>query len=156
MSAAGVCTEGYRHVQGSSPITINLLQVIQHTLVLTSQDRVSSGFFGFYTQASSSLILCLTPVSTWLLVTCRLTRWWILHASVFTSSPLRLTAFSVGCVIYLGREEKVLCPVIALGSFLAILCYAVGHLFTKQRLSCLVQSILHSAGYHGSYSGPAD
>ena len=35
-----------------------------------------------------------------------------------------------------------------LGSFLAILC-----LFTIQRLSCLVQSLLHSARYHGSYPG---
>ena len=53
------------------------------------------------------------------------------------------------------------CLVAALGSFLALrgtspgllFCFADGRPLTRQRLSSMVQSILHFAGYRGSYSG---
>ena len=69
--------------------------------------------------------------------------------------------FRVGCVIYVGCGNSVICPVAALGNFLVLrgpspgqlFCFADGRPLTRQQLSSMVQSILHSAGYHGSYLG---
>ena len=69
--------------------------------------------------------------------------------------------FRIGCVIYVGRGNSSICPVAALCNFLALqdpppgplFCFADCHPLTRQRLSSMVQSILYSAGYHGSYSG---
>ena len=69
--------------------------------------------------------------------------------------------FRVGCDIYVGRGNSLICPVVALGNFLALrgpppgplFCYADGRPLTWQQLSSRVQAILHSAGYPGSYSG---
>ena len=65
--------------------------------------------------------------------------------------------FRVGCDIYVGR----IYPVVALTNFLTLrgpppgplFCYADVRPFTRKQLSSTVQGILHSAGYHGSYSG---
>ena len=69
--------------------------------------------------------------------------------------------FCMGCDIYVGRGEGSVCPIRALGNFLALCGSSEGPLFTfsdgrpltRQQLSSTVQSILHSAGYTGSYSG---
>ena len=68
-----------------------------------------------------------------------------------------LDPFRVGCNIYIGR----VCPVVALGNFLAIrdpckgplFCFADGLPLTRQLLSFTVQSRLWSAGYSSNYSG---
>ena len=69
----------------------------------------------------------------------------------------------MGCDIYryMGRGEGSVCPIRALGDFLALRGASEGPLFTlsdgrpltRRQLSSTVQSILHSAGYTGSYSG---
>ena len=69
--------------------------------------------------------------------------------------------FHMGCDIYVGRGEGSVCPICALVNFLALRGSSEGPLFTfsdgrpltRQQLSSTVQSILHSAGYTGSYSG---
>ena len=61
----------------------------------------------------------------------------------------------------MGRGEVSVCPIRAIGDFLAMRGPSEGPLFTfsdgrsltRQQLSSTVQSILHSAGYTGSYSG---
>ena len=73
----------------------------------------------------------------------------------------KMDPFRSGCVIYIGRGNSSICPVAALSNFLTLLgpppgplfCFADGRPLTWQRLSSMVQSILHSAGYHGSYLG---
>ena len=70
-------------------------------------------------------------------------------------------AFRMGCDIYVEHGEGSVCPICALGNFLALRGSSEGPLFTfsdgcpltRQQLSSTVQSILHSAGYTGSYSG---
>ena len=69
--------------------------------------------------------------------------------------------FRMGCDIYVGRGEGPVCPIRALGNFLALRGSSEGPLFTfsdgrpltLQQLSSTVPSILHAAGYTGSYSG---
>ena len=69
--------------------------------------------------------------------------------------------FRMGCDIYVGHGKDSVCPIRALGDFLALRGSSEGPLFTFsdgrpltwQRLSSTVQSILHSAGYTGSFSG---
>ena len=88
-------------------------------------------------------------------------RWWILLVFRVHIKSSKTDPFRVGCVIYVGRGNSIICPVAALGNFLALrgpspgplFCFANGRPLTRQRLSSMVQSILHSAGYHGSYSG---
>ena len=60
-----------------------------------------------------------------------------------------------------GRDEGSVCPICALGDFLALqgssesplFTFSEGRPLTRQQLSTIVQSILHSAGYTGSNSG---
>ena len=69
--------------------------------------------------------------------------------------------FCMGCDIYVGCGEGSVCPICALGNFLALRGSSESPLFTfrdgrplnRQQLSSTVQSILHSTGYTGSYSG---
>ena len=78
------------------------------------------------------------------------------HIKCSKTDPLRM-----GCDIYVGRGEGSVCHIRALGDFLALRGASEGPLFTlsdgrpltRQQLSSTVQSILHSAGYTGSYSG---
>ena len=56
--------------------------------------------------------------------------------------------FRVGCDIYLGHGEGSVCPVVELGNCLSLR----GSALTRQQLSSTVQSILHAAGYSGTYS----
>ena len=69
--------------------------------------------------------------------------------------------FHMGCDIYVERGEGPVCPIRAFGNFLALrgssedplFTFSDGRPLTRQQLSSTVQSILHSAGYTGSYSG---
>ena len=114
-----------------------------------------------YELGSSRRILHFSLVSIWLLLTCKLIPWWILPVLKFISSALKTDPFRMGCDIYVGRGEGPVCPIRALGNFLALRGSSEGPLFTfsdgrpltRQQLSSTVQSILHSAGYTGSYSG---
>lgn len=163
---------GIKRVQGSSPpsrlpITVDLLQIIQRSLDLRVYDHVMLwavcclGFFGFlrageFTTNSPfdpSIHLAVSDIQADALVdpTC-----FQVHIKSSKTDPFR-----VGCVIYVGRGNSSICPVAALGNFLGLrgpppgplFCFADGRPLTRQRLSSMVQSILHSAGYHGSYSG---
>ena len=163
---------GIKRVQGSStskrlPITVDLLKAIQRSLDLNSWDHVMLwaacclGFFGFlrageFTTNSTfdpSIHLTVGDVQADSLVdpTC-----FRVHIKCSKTDPFR-----VGCDIYVGRGIGLICPVVALGNFLArrgpspgpLFCYADGRPLTRQQLSSTVQAILHSAGYTGSYSG---
>ena len=121
----------------------------------------SLGFFGFlrtgeFTSNSSfdpSIHLTLGDVQADSLVdpTC-----FRVHIKCSKTDPFR-----VGCDIYVGRGNSLICPVVALANFLALsgpspgplFCYVDGCPLTRQQLSSVVQAILNSAGYHGSYSG---
>ena len=67
----------------------------------------------------------------------------------------------MGCDICVGRGMGCVCPITALGSYLSLhgsaprplFMFSDGHPLTQQQLSSSVQSILHGAGYSGSYSG---
>ena len=163
---------GIKCVQGSPPssclpITIDLLQIIQRSLDLKCHDHVMLwaacclGFFGFLREGEfttnspfdPSIHLAVSDVQADALVdpTC-------FRVHIKSS---KTDSFRVGCVIYVGRGNSVICPVVALGNFLVLrgpypgplFCFADGRPLTRQRLSSMVQSILHSAGYNGSYLG---
>ena len=164
--------QGIKRVQGSStskhlPITIDLLKVIQRSLDLASWAHVMLwaacclGFFGFlrageFTTNSPfdpSIHLTVGDVQADSLVdpTC-----FRVHIKCSKTDPFR-----VGCDIYVGRDIGLICPVVALGNFLALrgpspgplFCHADGRALTRQQLSTTMQAILHSTGYPGSYSG---
>ena len=122
---------GIKRVQGSSPpthlpITNDLLQIIQRSLDLKFHDHVMLwavcclGFFGFlfagkFTTNSSfdpSIHLAVSDVQADALVdpTC-----FRVHIKSSKTDPFR-----VGCVIYVGCGNSVICPVAALGNFLAL------------------------------------
>ena len=162
---------GIKCVQGSSPskhlpITIDLLKVIQRSLDLNSRNHVMFwaacciGFFGFPRAGEfttnqpfdTSIHLAVSDVQADALM----------DPSCFKINIKcsKTVPFRMGCDIYLGQGNSVICPVVAIGNFLA-LCgpspgklffYADGRPLTRQ-LSSTVQSILHSAGYPGLYSG---
>ena len=163
---------GIKRVQGSSPtkrlpVTIDILRVIQGSLDLSSRDHVMLwaacclGFFGFlrageFTTPRSfdpSIHLAVSDVQADTLVnpTC-----FKIRIKCSKTDP-----FQRGCDIYVGRGSGSICPVAAIGNFLALrgsaprplFCYADGRPLSRQELSSSVQSILHSAGYTGSYSG---
>ncbi len=69
--------------------------------------------------------------------------------------------FRVGCDVYIGRGNDLVCPLVALANFLALrgpssgplFCYTDGRPLTCQLLSSTVQSIVRLAGLPGNYSG---
>ena len=163
---------GIKRVQGSSltkrlPVTIDILRVIQGSLDLSSRDHVMLwaacclGFFGFL-RAGEFTSSCPFDPSIHLTV-----------SDVQADTLVNPTCFKIcikcsktdpfrrGCDIYVGRGSGSICPVAAIGNFLALrggapgplFCYADGRPLSRQQLSSSVQSILHSAGYTGSYSG---
>ena len=143
------------------------MRVIQHSLDFTSYDHIMLwaacclGFFGFlrageFTTNSPfdpSTHLEVSDVQTDALVdpTC-----FKIHIKCSKTDPFR-----VGCDIYMGHSNDVICPVVAIATFLALrgashgplFCYSDGRPLTRQLLSSTVQSMLHAAGYSGSYSG---
>ena len=163
---------GIKRVQGSAtpkrlPITIDILQVIQRSLDLTSRDHIMLwaacclGFFGFlrageFTTNSPfdpNIHLGLSDVQADTLVdpTC-----FRIHIKCSKTDPFR-----VGCDVYIGRGNDLVCPVVALANFLAVrgpssgplFCYTDGRPLTRQLLSSTVQSIVRLAGLPGNYSG---
>ena len=80
--------------------------------------------------------------------------------SAFHIKCSKTDPFRMGCYIYVGRGEGSVCPILAVGNFLALrgssevplFTFSDGRLLTRQQLSSTVQSIF-SAGYTGSYSG---
>ena len=153
---------GIKRVQGSSttkrlPITIDLLKVIQRSLDLNSWDHVMLwavcclGFFGFLrageftTNASFVPSIHLTvgdvQADSFVDPTC-----FRVHIKCSKTDPFR-----IGCDIYVGRGNSLVCPVVVLGNFLALrgpspgplFCYADGRPLTRQQLSSTVQAILH-------------
>ena len=163
---------GIKCVQGSSPskrlpITIDLLKVIQHSLDFNSRDHIMFwtacciGFFGFLWAGEftanppfdPSIHLAVSDVQADALVDPSCFK---IHIKCSKTDPFRM-----GCDIYVGWGNSVICPVAAIGNFLALrgplpgplFCYADGRPLTRQLLSSTVQSILRSAGYPGSYSG---
>ena len=143
------------------PITIDLLQMIQRSFDLKFHDHVMRwmacclGFFGFLCAGEFITNSSFDP-STHLADALVDPTCFRAHIKSSKTDPFR-----VGCVIYVGRGNSIICPVAALGNSLALqgpspgplFCFADGRPLTWQRLSSMVQSILHSAGYHGSYSG---
>ena len=163
---------GIKRVQGSSPtkrlpVTIDILRVIQGSLDLSSRDHVMLwaacclGFFSFlqadkFTTSqpfdpSIHLAVSDTQADPLMNPTCFKIR----------IKCLKTDPFQMGCDIYVGRGSSSICPVAAIGNFLALrggapgslFCYADGRPLSRQQLSSSVQSTLHSAGYTVSYSG---
>ena len=148
-------------------IKLDHLRAIQHGLDFSRRDHVMLwaacclGFFGFlrageFTVNSAfqpSIHMTVADLQAGSLVnpTC-----FKVHIKCSKTDPFRM-----GCDIYVGRGEGLVCPIRALGNFLALRGSSEGPLFTfsdgrpltRQQLSSTVQSILHSAGYTGSYSG---
>ena len=163
---------GIKRVQGPVsprrlPITLDHLRAIQHGLDFSRRDHVMLwaacclGFFGFlrageFTVNSAfqpSIHMTVADLQADSLVnpTC-----FKVHIKCSKTDPFRM-----GCDIYVGRGEGPVCPIRALGNFLALRGSSEGPLFTlsggrpltRQQLSSTVQCILHSASYTGSYSG---
>lgn len=163
---------GIKRVQGSPtpkrlPITIDVLVVIKRSLDLSSPDHIMLwaacclGFFGFLRAGEFTSNSPFDPnvhlgVSDVQADTLQDPTCFQIHIKCSKTDPFR-----VGCYIYIGRGSNVVCPVVALGNFLAVrgpspgplFCFADGRPLTRQLLSSSVQSLLHSAGYPGHYSG---
>lgn len=163
---------GIKRVQGPVtprrlPITIDHLRVIQRSLDLSTADHMMLwaacclGFFGFLRAGEFTVNSTFHP-STHMTV-----------SDVQADSLVNPTCFKVrikcsktdpfraGCDIYLGRGVGLVCPIVALGNYLSqrgatpgpLFRFSSGRPLTRQQLSSSVQSILHAAGYSGSYSG---
>ena len=152
---------GIKPVQGSSPtkrltINIDILRVIQGSLDLNLRDHVMLwaacclGLFGFlrageFTTSqpfdpSIHLTVSDVQVDTVVNPTCFKIR---IKCS-------KTDLFRMGCDIYVGRGRGNICPVAAIGNFLALrdaapgplVCNADGRPLSRQQLSSSVQSIL--------------
>ena len=163
---------GIKWVQGPVsprhlPITVDLLQAIQHRLYLSTRDHLMLwaacclGFFGFLRAGEFTVNSVFDP-NTHTTVDDRQADS-LLNPSCFKvhNKCSKTDPFRMGCDIYVGHGMGSVCPVTALGSYLSLHGSASGPLFmfrdgcplTRQQLSYSVQSILHGAGYSGSYSG---
>ena len=122
---------GIKRVQDSSPskrlpITIDLLKVIQRSLDLNSRDHVMFwaacyiGLFGFLCAGEfttnppfdSSIHLAVSDVQADALVDPSCFK---IHIKCSKTDP-----FCMCCDIYVGRGNSVICPVVAIGNFLAL------------------------------------
>ena len=146
---------------------IDVLQVIKRSLDLSSQDHIMLwaacclGFFGFLHAGEFTTNSPFDPnihlgVSDVKADTLQDPTCFQIHIKCSKTDP-----FQVGCYIYVGWGSDVVCPVVAMGNFLAVrgpspgplFCFADGHPLTRQLLSSTVQSLLRSTGYSGHYSG---
>ena len=83
------------------------------------------------------------------------------HLFFIRKKSSKTDPFQIECDIYVHRGDDSICPVAAIGNFLALRgaapgplsCYVDGRPLSQQQLFSRVQSILHSAGYPGLYSG---
>ena len=140
---------------------MELLQVIQRCLDLSTRDHLMLraacclGFFGFL-QAGEFTVNSVFDPTTYLYMTVDDLQADKVHIKCSKTDPFR-----VDCDIYVGRGIGSVCPVTALGSYLSLrgsaprpqFMLSDGRPLTRQQLSSSVQSILHGAGYSGSYSG---
>ena len=145
---------GIKRVRGSSPskrlpITIDLLKVIQRSLDFNSRDHVifwaacCIGFFGFLRAGEfttnppfdPSIHLAVSGVQADALLDPSCFK---IHIKCSKTDPFRM-----GCDIYVGRGNSVICPVVAIGNFLALrgpspgplFCYADGRPLTHLQCS---------------------
>ena len=149
------------------PITIDHLREIQRSLDLSTRDHnmlwaaCCLGFFGFLRAGEftvnvpfqPSIHMTVSDLQADALVnpTC-----FKVYVKCSKTEPFRL-----GCDIYLGGIEGSICPIRALGSYLAsrgsaegpLFTFSDGHPLTRQQLSSTVQSILSAARCSGVYSG---
>ena len=161
-----------KQVQGSPtpkrlPITIDVLQVIKRSLDLSSQDHIMLwaacclSCFGFLRAGEFTTNSPFDPnihlgVSDVQADTLQDPTCFQIFIKCSKTDP-----FPVGCYIYVSRGSDVVCPVVAMGNFLAVrgpssgplFCFADGRSLTRQLLSSTVVSLLRSAGYSGNYSG---
>ena len=115
----------------------------------------------FSGQASSQPLGHFTPVSIWQWATSRPIFWWIPPVFFTHKKCSKTDPFQMDCEINVHRGDGSICPVAAIGNFLALRgaapgplsCYIDGRPLSRQQLFSRVQSILHSAGYPGLYSG---
>ena len=163
---------GIKRVQGPAsprglPITVDHLKVIQSSLDLSTRDHVMLwaacclAFFGFLRAGEFTVTSAFDP-NTHMTVS-DLQADYLVNPSCFKVriKCSKTDPFRVGCDIYLGSGSGSLCPITALSSYLSLHGSAPGPLFmfsdgsplTRQQLSSSLQSILHGAGYSGSYSG---
>ena len=163
---------GIKRVQGPVsprrlPITVDLLQAIQRFLDLSTRDHLMLwaacclGFFGFL-QAGEFIVNSVFDPNTHMTVD-DLQADSLVNPSCFKVhiKCSKTDPFCVGCDIYVGCGVGSVCPVTALGSYLLLrgsapgplLMFSDGCPLTRQQLSSSLQSILHGAGYSGSYSG---
>jgi len=163
---------GIKRVQGPVsprrlPITVDHLRVIQCSLDLSIADHVMLwaacclGFFGFLRAGEFTVNSAFHP-STHMTVS-DLQADSLVNPTCFKVriKCSKTDPFRAGCDIYLGRGVDSVCPIVALGNYLTqhgstpgpLFMFSDGHPLTQQQLSSLVQSILHAAGYSGSYSG---
>ena len=161
---------GIKRVQGPAsnrclPITVDLLQAIQRCLDLSTRDHLMLwaacrlGFFVFLRAGEFTVNSVFDP-NTHMTVD-DLQADSLVNPSCFKVhiKCSKTDPFHVGCDIYVGRGVGSV--ITALGSYLSLRSSAPGPLFkfsdgrplTRQQLSSSVQSILHGAGYSGSYSG---
>ena len=148
-------------------IYIYILRVIQGSLDLSSRDHVMQwaacclGFFGFLRAGEFTTSQPFDPTNH--LAVSDMQADMLVNPTCFRIriKCSKTDLFRMGCDIYVGRGRGSICPVVAIGKFLAprggapgpLFCYADGHPLSRQQLSSSVQSILHSAGYTGLYSG---
>ena len=163
---------GIKRVQGPVsprrlPISIDHLRVIQRSLDLSARDHVMLwaacclGFFGFLRAGEFTVNSTFHP-STHMTVS-DLQADSLVNPTCFKAhlKCSKTDPFRTGCDIYVGRGAGSVCPIMALGNYLSLRGSAPGPLFTysdgrpltRQQLSSSVQSILHAAGFSGSYSG---
>ena len=154
---------GIKRVQGSPtpkrlPITIDVLQVLKRSLDLSSQDHIMLwaacclGFFGFLRAGEFTTNSPFDPnihlgVSDVQADTLQDPTCFQIHIKCSKTDP-----FWVGCYIYVGRGSDVVCPVVALGNFLAVRGPCPGPLFCFADCCPLTCQLL-SASFSGNYSG---
>ena len=163
---------GIKRVQGPVspcrlPVTLDHLRAIQHGLDFSRRDHVMLwgarclGFFSFLRAGEFTVNSVFQPRIHMTVADLKADSlvnpiFFKVHIKCSKTDPFRMV-----CDIYVGLGEDSVCPIRALGNFLALRGSSEGPLFTfsdgrpltRQQLSSTVQSILHLAGYTGSYSG---
>ena len=156
--------KGIKQVQGSaSPrhllITVDLLQAIQHCLDLSTSDHLMLwavcclGFFGFLRAGEFTVNSVFDPNT-------QMTVDDLQADSLVHPSCLKVLQETPSTWDVIWGVASV-CPITALGSYLLLrgsaprplFTFSDGRPLTQQQLSSSLQSILHGAGYSGSYSG---